>query len=377
MWRKSLRLLAAALTVLIVLCPATASAQTSDPFAEWRFSPDYRFIEIGGNLYENPWLLIKQSPEQYLFVNPWANGLVDPQKRAELNVRTPNEIAFLVNDLGPQALQLLGMQFPNYEVILIGGRPWQEHPFGQAYLSMIPAEYRKIASDPSLRGYMAEVIQGELTESDARTAPRDGVTVVGVKYAFYHSASEVPLEGDALAPEALEEVTIPYRDFIAQIGGEWPSAWGSSSPPTKQVEVVLYLGRADMTVYENRGTPEERAEVRWLDQPAVAPEGYTLIPARAVFEALGATVEWLPDTRQVVVETPDKQIKLTIGSNMALVTTKGLNSVAEHVAMQVSAQILNNRTVIPLRFVAEALGYEVEWYAPDRRITVRATVLSE
>ncbi|WP_374713151.1 stalk domain-containing protein [Symbiobacterium terraclitae] len=374
MWRDARRRMAAVLMLAMLgFTSLVNGAEASAASDEWRVSSDYGRIEIDGQEYENTTMLVKLSPAEYLFINPWAEYLADPRTRASRSPEAQHEVVIQVVTA---TLTSLALQFPDVELILLGNRPWQEHPLGEHYLNALPEEYRELAADPALRGYMAEVIREEVTASYARLAPRNEVMVIGEAYHFYRSPADVQLAGEVLAPEAREYLRIPYREFIAQIGGDWPVAWDSRAQPTKQVEVVLYLDRADLTVYENRGTPEEKSEVRWLDQPAVAPEGHTLIPARAVFEAFGATVTWLEETRQVLVETPDKRVLLTLGSNMALVSTKRPNPVAEYLPMKAPAQLLNNRTVIPLRFVAESLGYEVEWSDPDRRITVRAAVLN-
>lgn len=372
--RQAARRWAAGVLTVLALClvvsPVSAQETAAPPSGEWLVSEDYIRVEIGGRVYENPTMLIKLAPGEYLFLNPWADYLADPRVRAS---RSPDQQQALVNTVVQATLSSLALQFPDVELIALGNKPWQEHPFGDYYLSLLPAEHRAVAADPSIRGYAAEVIRQEVSASYARRASRDGVEVLVEAYHLYRTPADVKLVGDALAPEAREYVRMPYREFIAHLGAEWPKDWNSSEPPTKQVEVVLYLNQADLTIYENG----KKKEARWLDQPAVAPEGRTLIPARAVFEAFGAKVTWLGDTRQVLVETPQKQVLLTIGSNMALVTTKGPNPVAEYVPMQVPAQLLNGRTVVPLRFVAEALGFEVDWYDPERRITVRATVLNE
>jgi len=358
--------------VMIGLSPIPVSAQEPAASAGWSFSPDYTRVEIGGKVYENIPILLKRSPTEYQFINLWADYLTDLRDRA---TRSPEEEENVVRMAVESLLSSCARQSPDVELVLLGSRPWQEHALAGAYLRYLPPESYWLEADPTIRGYLAEVLRGELSLSDARVAPRDDVVVVARAYHLYRSPAEMKLVDGELAPDAREDVRVPYREFAAQIGAEWPEAWDTGKVPTKQVEVVLYLDRDDMTVYENRGTAEERSEVRRLDQPPVAPEGHTLIPARAVFEAFGATVTWRQMTQDVLVETLDRQVTLAVDSPSAGVWTKGVPTGFETLIMKVPAQVLNNRMVIPLRFVAEALGYEVDWHEPDRRITVRATVL--
>ena len=89
-----------------------------------------------------------------------------------------------------------------------------------------------------------------------------------------------------------------------------------------------------------------------------------LVPVRGVFEGLGATVEWLPDTHTVQVTGKDSAIVLTINQSEATVG-------GEVVAMDAPAISWNERVLVPLRFVAERLGSRVDWQG-DRVVVTGA-----
>ncbi len=91
-----------------------------------------------------------------------------------------------------------------------------------------------------------------------------------------------------------------------------------------------------------------------LDMPPIILNGYTLVPAREVFEGIGATVEWNDDLEQVYVTYGDTLVVIPIGSAKAYVN-------GESETMQTEAKIINDKTMIPLRFVTTALGFEIEW----------------
>lgn len=82
----------------------------------------------------------------------------------------------------------------------------------------------------------------------------------------------------------------------------------------------------------------------------------TLIPARALFEELGAKVSWDAANRKVTILYKNDSIVLTIDNRTAMVN-------GEKREMDVPATILQDRTMIPVRFVAENLGFKVEWDA--------------
>jgi len=96
-----------------------------------------------------------------------------------------------------------------------------------------------------------------------------------------------------------------------------------------------------------------------LDAPPVIVNSRTLVPLRAIAEALGADVNWNPDTRQVTVKIDDKTILLTIGNPKASVN--GQTVYIDPQNPQVVPIISNSRTMVPLRFIAETMGATVEW----------------
>lgn len=89
----------------------------------------------------------------------------------------------------------------------------------------------------------------------------------------------------------------------------------------------------------------------------------TLIGVRFVGEAVGATVEWNQQTRQALIIRGAESILLTLGSTEALVN-------GTPIRMEVSAQLIDERTMVPLRFIAEALGGTVEWDPQSRTANI-------
>ncbi len=90
------------------------------------------------------------------------------------------------------------------------------------------------------------------------------------------------------------------------------------------------------------------------DQPPVIINGRTLVPMRAIFEKLGATVSWDGETSTASGEKDGKTVSFVIGESFI-----GING--EKKALDVPAQIISDRTMIPARAVAEAFGCKVDW----------------
>lgn len=100
-----------------------------------------------------------------------------------------------------------------------------------------------------------------------------------------------------------------------------------------------------------------------LDQTPVSVGGSTLVPLRGIFEALGAEVKWDGPTRTVRATREATQIELTLDSPLALVD-------GEIKRLDVPARSIGGRTMVPLRFIGEALGAKVEWQGATRTVLI-------
>ena len=93
-------------------------------------------------------------------------------------------------------------------------------------------------------------------------------------------------------------------------------------------------------------------------------ESRTMVPLRAIFEALNATVEWDDATKTVKSTKGDTTISLTIGENK-------LTKNGEDKELDVPAQIIESRTLVPVRAISEAFDCKVDW--EDSTKTVKIT----
>lgn len=92
----------------------------------------------------------------------------------------------------------------------------------------------------------------------------------------------------------------------------------------------------------------------------------TLAPVRVISENLGAEVYWDNDNRLAQIVTPSKTIILKIDDTKALVD-------GQEVILDVPAKIVNDRTMVPLRFLGETLGAKVSWDNDLRRVIINRT----
>ena len=86
----------------------------------------------------------------------------------------------------------------------------------------------------------------------------------------------------------------------------------------------------------------------------------TMVPLRKIFEELGCTIEWNQGTKTVRATKEQQTIKLTIGDKRAYATDYFGKNETE-IIIDSEPVIVDNRTLVPLRFIGESLGCDVGW----------------
>lgn len=107
-----------------------------------------------------------------------------------------------------------------------------------------------------------------------------------------------------------------------------------------------------------------------FEVPPIIENDRTLVPLRAIFEAMGASVNWDNKTRTVTSAKGATTVVLTIGSINPTVN-------GQVWPLDVPAKIKNDRTLAPLRFVGEAFGGKVDWNNTTRTITITSPTATD
>ena len=102
----------------------------------------------------------------------------------------------------------------------------------------------------------------------------------------------------------------------------------------------------------------------FTDTEPIIEDGRTLVPLRAIFEAMGAEVSWDQSTQTAFAVKGNTRVALPIGSLQP--TINGSTQ-----QLDVAAKIVNERTLAPLRFVGEAFGGTVVWDSASQTITIK------
>ena len=92
----------------------------------------------------------------------------------------------------------------------------------------------------------------------------------------------------------------------------------------------------------------------------------TMVPLRAIFEALGAEVDWENDTQTVIATKDDITVTASIGKTKMYIND-------EVRTMDVAPMLIDGRTLVPVRFVAEAFKCDVDWNAEEKIVCIYET----
>ena len=184
-------------------------------------------------------------------------------------------------------------------------------------------------------------------------------SAVGGKIMPAVEAGEFIVKSDSDNKVAKIDGELVYNGTVALEPGEHDVVWVAGEQPEEVVveektEIKLTIGKAEITT---NGTAKA------LDVPAQIIESRTMVPLRAIFEALGASVEWDDATKTVTSVKGDTTVKLTIGQ-------ASINVNGEDKALDVPAQIVDSRTLVPVRAIAESFGCEVAWDDATKTVTI-------
>ena len=148
------------------------------------------------------------------------------------------------------------------------------------------------------------------------------------------------------------------RENIVRAGKTYKTEALIGKEPSQTV-IILQIGKTSFTVNGVANT---------LDSPPVIKNSRTLLPIRAIVEAIGGTVSWDGTEKKVTVSLGSNTIELWIGKSNAKVN--GIDTPIDSTNSKVVPEIINGRTMLPLRFVTESLGCDVQWDGTTNTVTI-------
>lgn len=162
---------------------------------------------------------------------------------------------------------------------------------------------------------------------------------------------EVPKDATSSKPETNKPTSSPSpTDKPAQTDAPRETNSPVEASPVPNVPETLYVNNGDVISIK----VNDKNIIFPDAKPFIDDNGRTQVPVRAVAEILDAKVDWNGQTQTVTISQNRKIVKIVIGSDTMTVDDNAIK-------MDTNAIISEERTYIPIRFVAEALGLTVEW----------------
>lgn len=170
-----------------------------------------------------------------------------------------------------------------------------------------------------------------------------------------NTAKTTVMSGDTSLENSLENknAIVPKETTITNAANEF-----TYSAPANSVNIIRLSANDNIKVTVN-------GEYVTFDQSPIIENDRTLVPFRAIFEKLGAKVDWDNDTRTVTAVKDGTTITLKIGE-------KAININGENKELDAASQIVNDRTLVPVRAISEALGCKVEWDGETKTVIIKS-----
>ena len=181
------------------------------------------------------------------------------------------------------------------------------------------------------------------------------------EYGFYYGTDAKTTQKFAVGEN--EFVAKPFKTTLADLkpGKYYYKAFATNATDTGYgpiKEFTVRLSSNDGIIVNLDGK-----ELTFDVQPIIV-KGYTFVPQRAILEALGADVQWDEKTQTVTATKGDLQVTLVIGGESYIN--------GKLVPLDMPASIVNGRTLIPLRFVSEAMNCKVDWIAAVQTVIINS-----
>lgn len=144
------------------------------------------------------------------------------------------------------------------------------------------------------------------------------------------------------------------------------SIWRESGPvadasgQVKPKVISLQLGKSEIDI-EGVVT---KFDPKNTDVVPIVVNDRTLLPVRAIIQGLGGTIQWDEKENKVIIDAKGRRIELWIGKNVAKVDGADRN-------LDVDPMVINSRTMLPLRFIGDQLGYKTVYDSQTGEIQLR------
>lgn len=243
-------------------------------------------------------------------------------------------------------------------IAVLGGNLSQEQP---------PTQFSP-TSQAQPWGLSASAGDGQVILTWQAQQPPAGKTLRG--YYIYRST----MPGQAVMADRINDfpsLQTSWTDTTVQNGQQYYYVVrpvyndGTTGPASEEVPAVPQAKR-NVTIQLTIGNPTAyvNGQARELIIPPRLQSGRALLPLRFIGEAAGASLDWEPTEQRVTYSLGDHNVTLWVGRTEAIVN-------GQYRTLDVAPILTNGVTLVPVRFVTEALGFRVDWYADTRSILIQ------
>lgn len=335
---------------------------------------DLAIVTMHGNKFKVAWF-----SEDGLNENDWKNltewpvGWSGERIEEELVKSIESKKRLFIYKATPASM----WYYPRADVISINGEPWQHTVYADSIIERIGnivkpgeplgdrnSEAWAMFMDPRTNGaamiwykdkdrYARSVIEPEKTYVDliSKYNPLNN----GKPYDFSQwqwgdepDENESELPAEVINGDDQTEICVNCEEPEAKEARE-PIENTEGTTPDQSQKVELTLGNNQVSISDG-----ETKKLNTLEVAPKAKDGRTFIPLRGVLDQLGCTLHYDSQGQMVEIKKAEQTILLSLGSTSASVNGK-------NVELEQPAVIENGRTLIPLRFVSENLGFKVEY----------------
>ena len=179
---------------------------------------------------------------------------------------------------------------------------------------------------------------------------------------FLHNTNKPAILIEVCFVDSTADAKLYQKNFdaICLAIAETISDWKINKPPIfveepKKPEGVEICFKVGSSILRINGNDVE------VETPYVI-DGVTLVPVRVLAEAFGAAIEWVPETQGINLSYQDTEIAMKIDNSEAYIRQKRM--------LPYRPKLKNEKSMVPLRFIAEAFGADVKYDAATQEITV-------
>lgn len=183
---------------------------------------------------------------------------------------------------------------------------------------------------------------------------------------YYHITKGILWETDAMTRNSDNLISVEENARVVAVTDE--AVYYAQLVPNDKNGQYAYINKYDLNSNVSSSISVVLNDtVLSFDQPPIIHNDRTLVPLRAIFEALGAAVDWDGNTKTVTAKKDDITITLTIGNYYFYKN-------GQKIDIDVPGMIVNDRTLVPVRAISEAFNCDVEWDGTLKKVYIYANV---